>query len=160
MYKYKIKVWRNFIKEAFIKDILPKYKDRQKDYYYLMFFDNSKEMYEWYDKKFGKEDPQEHNYLALVKYISKNYYEDITFKKIIDYSKSCGYILFNLEDYSAETLCHETSHASTYYFGHRIKQKNKLFNDIDYNELYCYITGHIARQINAKYYDIMKKKDQ
>ena len=158
MYKFKIKVWDKFNKKAFEKDIITVLKDRQQDYYTLYFFDNAEEMYAWFDKRYGKSDPQEHEYLGMVKYMARNYYEDEAFSKIIDYSKSCGIILLNLEDYSAEILCHEVSHASSWYFGYRIKQKNKIFTEIDYNELYCYITGNIAKQVNTKYYDILYKK--
>lgn len=159
MYKYKIKIWRKFNKEAFSKDIITKYENRENDYYTLIFFENPSEMYEWYDKKFGKSDPEVHNYSGLVKYIARNYYEDETFSKIIDYSKSCGYILLNLEEFTAEILCHETNHAIIWYFNYRIEEKEKIFNDTDYNELFCYISGNMSRLINNKYYEIMDKKN-
>ena len=60
MNKFKVKIWNKIPKEA-CGDLLELYNELKYDYYNCIFFDNCDEMYKWYDKKFGKIEPTEHN---------------------------------------------------------------------------------------------------
>ena len=159
MYRFKIKIWKN-IPEEICKIPLIKYKDLKNDYYILYFFDSLEEMYKFYDKKYGKYSPTEHNYNGLVKYDSMIYFDE---KGNFDsFCQNCGVILYYLDEFSASNLAHEVAHAITFYFEYRINHQDtvEVFSDKDitFNELFAYISGNLAGQINAKYYQVIEKK--
>lgn len=161
MNKFKVKIWNKIPKEA-CGDLLELYNELKYDYYNCIFFDNCEEMYKWYDKKFGKIEPTEHNYDGLCKYDSKMYFLDEECQNFYGYAQNCGYILLSLEDFCVDTMTHEISHAITFYFQYRIKERNHIFDscsETNYNELFCYMSGRMARQINNKYYKILKEKE-
>ena len=159
MYKFKVKIWEKIPKE--ICELI-KYKELKNDYYTLYFFEDLDEMYNFYDKKFGKSCPYEHNYNGLCKYDSKIYLDEND--NFLGFCKNCGIILYYLDEFGANTLCHEVAHAITFYFQYRINHQDKLqiFNtkDLIYNELFAYMSGNLASQINNKYYEIIEKKNK
>ena len=159
MYTFKAKIWK-YVPEQVCGDLLKKYKSLKDDYYSVIFFESLDEMYEWYDKKFGKNEPLEHNYSGLAKYDCFAYYKDEDMKKLSHYQKKSGYICYAIDYFDANLLTHEIAHAVTFYFKWRIKEHKKIFNETNesnYNELFAYILGGLARQINDKYYEIIKK---
>ena len=159
MYKFKVKLWKNIPKEICEIPLL-KYKQLKDDYYTVYFFDDIEEMYKFYDKKFGKLCPCEHNYNGLCKYDSKIYLDENN--KFLGFGKNCGVILYYLDELGASVLCHEIAHAITFYFQYRINHQDtlKIFDikDMTYNELFAYMSGNLARQINNKYYEVIEKQ--
>lgn len=160
MYKFKIKIWKNIPKEV-CKNAMEKYKALKDDYYTVYFFDNIEEMYSYYDKKFGKYNPTEHNYNGLCKYDSKIFINEDGAEK---FCKNCGVIFYYLDEFGAGTLCHEIAHAIIFYFTYRINHQDKLqiFNrkDLFYNELFAYMSGNLASQINARYYELLENNQK
>lgn len=160
VYKFKAKIWHKIPKKI-CENATEKYKHLKDDYYMVYFFDDIEEMYSFYDKKFGKYNPTEHNYNGLCKYDSRIFmYEDGTEK----FCKNCGVILYYIDEFGTNTLTHEVAHAITFYFTYRINHQDKLqlFNrkDLLYNELFSYMSGHLASQINTKYYELLENKQK
>lgn len=163
MIKKRIKLWREIPKEV-CGDIIEKYKEYQDDYYTLILFDNCEDMYRYYDRRWGKKEPCEHNYDGMAKYYDTSYYEDYECTKLQYRSKACGVIMLSLEDIGTGVVSHEVCHAVLFYLGHRLEEDcNKVFENegymaIDYNELACYMTGHLNKCIWNTYYLIKDNK--
>lgn len=153
MIRRKLKIWDE-IPNGVCDKLLEKYKALKDDYYWVCFFDTHDEMYNYYDKKFGLEDPTSHNYDGLCKY-SSNWYSDDT------WDKNCGYILFLNDKLTFETMAHELAHALTFYFGNRIMYCERVFSGdyMEYNELFCYLSGFINQKVAMIVNSLLNKKE-
>lgn len=161
MQKFKAYFWKHLPK-GYFKEIKNNHKNRLKDYMNVYICDNCKEMYDLTDKL--EKSKVERNYGARTWSYSRNFYEADT-NKYIKTSPLCGHIVFNKEYFYMNSITHEVGHAVIGYFNRKLKDCQNIFtkvdelgnlleeevsDDVDLEELFCYMIGNMADQIVSK----------
>lgn len=161
MQKFKVYFWKDLPK-GYFKEIKDKHKDRLKDYMNVYVCNNYKEMYDLTDKL--EKNKVERDYSARTWCYNRNFYE-IDTNKYIKTSPLCGHIVFNKEYFYMDSITHEVGHAIIGYFNRKLKDCQNIFtkvdelgnileeevpDDVDLEELFCYMIGNIANQIALK----------
>lgn len=162
MQKFKIYFWKHLPK-GYFKEIKENHKDRLKDYMNVYICDSIDEMYDLTDKL--EKNKVKRDYGARTWCYSKNYY-DIETGGYIKTSPLCGHIVFTKEYFYMDSITHEVAHAVIGYFNRKLKDCQNIFtkvdevgnileeevpDDVDLEELFCYMTGNMADQIVCKY---------
>lgn len=161
MQKFKVYFWKHLPK-GYFKEIKNNHKNRLKDYMNVYICDNYKEMYDLTDKL--EKSKVERDYGARTWCYSRNFYEVDT-NKYIKTSPLCGHIVFNKEYFYMDSITHEVGHAVIGYFNRKLKDCQNIFtkvdelgnlleeevsDDVDLEELFCYMIGNMADQIVSK----------
>ena len=154
----RIYIWADIVNNEMFNKIVKKNKKRLNDYFIVMIFDSSKEMYDKVDiieKQCETPLENERDYLARTLICREKLYKDDN-PEIWNYSKRQGFLFFYDENkLSFNTVSHEVSHAVIGYMGAYFKNKLKFKsyedtekdNNVLYEELFCYITGSLNNQI-------------
>lgn len=150
MISFNIKMW-NKVPKSVCNSLITRYKDSVVDYYKVFVFDNTEDMYKYYDNRF-KYYPEEHNYAGMCKYESRIYFNDKEHTEFVKKSRLCGYILLQRDALGGGTVSHECAHAINYYFKYRIRNCKKVFSNSEYDELFAYMLGSLVNQIYDKLY--------
>jgi len=161
MQKFKVYFWKHLPK-GYFKEIKNNHKNRLKDYMNVYICDNYEEMYDLTDKL--EKSKVERDYGARTWCYSRNFYEVDT-NKYIKTSPLCGHIVFNKEYFYMDSITHEVGHAVIGYFNRKLKDCQNIFtkvdelgnlleeevsDDVDLEELFCYMIGNMADQIVSK----------
>lgn len=141
-----------------LKDIRNKYKDRLNDYMNVYIYENNEEMYRNVNKiekaNIGN------NYQARTWRFTRIY--ENKGKGIVKVCPYSGNLYFSMEDLSTKVITHECGHAVLGYINRKIKEKLDIFSEdndgYDIEELFCYMLGSIASQINEFIVKIIEEK--
>lgn len=153
MLKGKVYLWHH-LPDCLFKDLKEKYKIRKNDYYQVFVFDTRKEMYDFVDKKEKKTLERDYNARTLCFY--NNYYSVET-NELVKTGNIHGYLFFNEEHLTFDAISHEATHAVLGYIGRELPEVLKFirkfkYNDLSsdaiiYEELVCYMIGHMSNDI-------------
>ena len=158
--KFKIYFWRNIPKEF---KSYGNSKSSKKDYMIVNIFNSYEEMYDYVDKR--EKQKVERDYSGRC-YCIDHVFENIETKEW-EYKPLCGDLYFVYDNMGGGTVSHECCHAVIGYFNRKIKDKQKLMEDIqndvvyddcpDIEELFCYMQGNLVNQIYNHYFEDAEK---
>lgn len=159
MKKFKVYFWKGLPRKLF-KEIKEKYKDRKKDYMNIYVCDSFEEMYRLANKL--EKCYLDEDYGARTMCYTKKFYEFAT-GKYIKTSPCRGYIVFNKDYFYMDAITHESTHAVIGYFSRQLKDEsqevftevddmgNILSDNLEIEELFCYMVGNLSDQIVGGY---------